>query len=318
MLVSRSWVYLLITCCVGLAMGPAAQAQYEPGQRRTRDVCHLRLRCGNTGSDSGEATHQPDQGWVIVDYDVVVETEYGERNYRCDYVQPNSRLVSGEFVQSQFREALAGAYRNGLQSVAANIQNEQSRLLNRLRSLASSHRAIVLSGSIRGEGRFQGGGSLMAHVRVVEEFVGDEAYFTTRAAFWRSQVATAAPPPAPSQPPPAPAPVAAPTSSVPPGAVRPRIVHLHNATEIPVVFHLRENHVPSTWTPIQLAPGQARQFSVLGDLGIVYDANPFTGVQWVTGIMQGLPRIGHEPPDQVGSVYRFELRGQALLLGRVR
>jgi hypothetical protein len=179
---------------MALAWPSIAQADHEPGDRRTRDVCHLRLRCSNTGSDNGESVYQPDPGWVIIDVKPVAQG-FGQKKYETSYIQPRSQLASSSFVQSRFGEAVNAASQKGLTQVAADIGYEQNRALSRIRQLESSHKALVLSGSVAGEGLTRGGGSLTAHLKITEVFVGDEAYFLGRVAHWNRILANAGGPP---------------------------------------------------------------------------------------------------------------------------
>jgi hypothetical protein len=57
------------------------------GSTRHRFGLNLQVRCGNTDSDSGSATYQPDEGWAITNYTVSVNTDFGETSKSISYVQ---------------------------------------------------------------------------------------------------------------------------------------------------------------------------------------------------------------------------------------
>jgi hypothetical protein len=142
------------------------------GSTRTKNVCYLSLKCGNTSSDGGSAVYQPDDGWTIVSYTPVVTSKYGQVSYSVNQLQANGSFASKEYVESKYKYAIEAAYSQGLSTYGGKIKGEENSVLSYISEYKSSHKAISINGKIKGEGALRGGASLQISVKVTEKYVG--------------------------------------------------------------------------------------------------------------------------------------------------
>jgi hypothetical protein len=148
----------------------------KPGDTRHKVGCSLRVRCNNTGSDSGAAAYHPEEGWGLVNWQYIEHSKFGIASKSISYVAANSEVVVETSIQSKYKDAIEGAYQKGLVTYGGKLKIERDRMLDARHKIGSSHRGIVAEAHCSGEGIFGGGSSLDFTIEVDEIFVGTPAY----------------------------------------------------------------------------------------------------------------------------------------------
>lgn len=163
------------------------------GATRQRLAIDISVRSGNTDSDSRSAVYQPDEGWMITNYTVTTQVDFGETSKSVSYVQANSSVSTAEEIRQTFDFLIDGAARKGLAEYAAKLRIERDKAIAARHSISSSHRALVAELRCQGQGIFGGGAKLDIDVRTDELFVGSSRILENIKAFHLAAIDGATP-----------------------------------------------------------------------------------------------------------------------------
>ena len=153
----------------------------------------LKVRSGNTDSDAGSATYQPDPGWAISNFSVSVNTDFGETSKSISYVQANSVLVTDQEIQQTYDLLINAALQKGLDNYAGQFQVDRTKALNARHTIASTNRGIVAEAHCSGQGLFGGGASLDFSIFADEVYVGTSGDLQQIKQFYLNIIQTTSP-----------------------------------------------------------------------------------------------------------------------------
>jgi hypothetical protein len=167
---------LVAWACVAAAwLPPAAPAQApQVGQVQSLTVITLSMQVGSTDAETKRVAYAPPPGWYVRGHQVRCTKKNGNTSYTVNTVPQDWSYVSEEKAQEAYKALLdlaAQAHNAGLRGKVA---AEQEQLLNEVRKVRSTHHALVVDVTVRGEGFLRGGGSLELTVTAELVFVGTE------------------------------------------------------------------------------------------------------------------------------------------------
>ena len=160
---------------LGLALAVPVGAQ-EPhvGDVQRLKVITIALQVSSTQKETRQVTYTPPPGWYVRSHVVQCTQKTGNSSFSVTTVPRNWDWVSEETARESFQLLidLAGKVRDaGLQ---ARFRQERDQTLRELRRSRSSHHALVLEATARGEGFLRGGGSLQLTVTAELVYVGTD------------------------------------------------------------------------------------------------------------------------------------------------
>ena len=169
------YIRIAIWTCITFALPVSAVASGpHAGQVQTLNVITLSMQVGSTDSETKRVTYAPPPGWYVRSHQVTCLKKSGNISYSVSTVPQNWSYVSDEKVHEAYKLLidLAGQARNA--GLRAKFSAEQGKLLNEVKNVRSTHHALVVDATVRGEGLLRGGGSLDLTVTAELVYVGVE------------------------------------------------------------------------------------------------------------------------------------------------
>jgi hypothetical protein len=167
----RFWGTVLVVA--GMMLHGTAQAQTpRPGEVQRLKVITVSMRVGSTEKDTRQITYSPPPGWYVRSHWVDCTARTGNSSYTVSTVPQDWTWLSEERVKESYKVLvdLAGkAHDVGLQVRCA---HEQEDLLQQLRRVRSTHHALVVDATARGEGFLRGGGAIELTVYAELVYIG--------------------------------------------------------------------------------------------------------------------------------------------------
>jgi hypothetical protein len=165
-----AWVYVVAT-----GLPPAAPAQApQVGQVQSLTVLTLSMQVGSTDSETRRVAYAPPPGWYVRGHEVRCTKKSGNTSYTVNTVPQDWSYISEEKVRDAYKGLLDLAAQAHSAGLRAKVAAEQEQLLNEVRKVRSTHHALVVDVTVRGEGFLRGGGSLELTVTAELVFVGTE------------------------------------------------------------------------------------------------------------------------------------------------
>jgi hypothetical protein len=171
--------WLLLTAAVlltGLVLAGVGHAQ-EPhvGDVQTLPVISISLKVGSTERETKQVTYTPPPGWYVRSHTVGCTQKAGNSSYTVSTVPRDWVWSSEEKIRERYRGLLELAAKAEDVGLRAELLLEQEQLLKELRKVQSSHHALVVEATARGEGFLRGGASLQLTVAAELVYIGTDA-----------------------------------------------------------------------------------------------------------------------------------------------
>ncbi len=130
-----------------------------------KSVCHISMAFPNmTGTkktETRDSVYNAPNGWIITGYKPVIKTGLGPCTWNVDMVAANSNFASSSELNEAYQEALniQGSLTlkgQALADLKAQIDNSYSQFRSYQSQISASHQTLTLTGTIRGQGAFNG------------------------------------------------------------------------------------------------------------------------------------------------------------------
>jgi hypothetical protein len=147
------------------------------GEARKLTVITISMQVGSTEKEAKHVTYTPPPGWYVRSHAVDCPKKQGNSSYSVNTVPQDWSWSSEEKIQESYKllaDLAAKANNAGLQ---AKFALEKEQLLTELRKVRSTHHALVVDATARGEGFLRGGGALQLTVTAELVYVGTEEAF---------------------------------------------------------------------------------------------------------------------------------------------
>jgi hypothetical protein len=165
---------ILATLVLALAPGLASAQAPRVGQVQRLTVITLSMQVGSTEKETKRVTYTPPPGWYVRGHRVDCAKRFGNSSYSVNTVPRDWTFVSEEKINESYKVLLdlaAQAHNAGLK---AKFDLEREQILSELRNVRSTHHALVVEATARGEGFLRGGGGLQLTVTADLVYVGTE------------------------------------------------------------------------------------------------------------------------------------------------
>jgi len=144
----------------------------RPGDVQRLTVITLSLQVGSTEKESRQVTYTPPPGWYVRSHRVNCSRKVGNSSYSVATVPQNWAWASEEKVEESYKTLMELAARAGHHGLQARFAQEREQVLTELHRVRSTHHALVLDATARGEGYFRNGGGLDLIVTAELVFLG--------------------------------------------------------------------------------------------------------------------------------------------------
>ena len=159
---------LALVCSVDRvwAQGPAV------GDIERLPVITLDLHVGSSEKDMKRATYTPPPGWHIRSHTVALTQRYGHSSFAISTVPADWLWLSDERFIESYQQQIELAIKAHNVPLENRLKFERNEMLREMQMLRSSHHALVVEASARGEGFFRGGSGLQMTVTAELVYVG--------------------------------------------------------------------------------------------------------------------------------------------------
>jgi hypothetical protein len=163
--------------CVVFISSVAFAAEDEPkipkcGHMKSVRVITISLATGSTGKEFKRVSYAPPPGWYVRAHRVEIKEKTGLSSFTVNTVPRDWSYVSEEQVHDTYKGLLELAAKAQNIALGTKLAAEEERTLSEVRKARSSHHALVVEATVKGEGVFRSGGTLYMTVVADLVFVG--------------------------------------------------------------------------------------------------------------------------------------------------
>jgi hypothetical protein len=171
---SRSDWIAVAACVLFAAPGRGLAEAPQVGDVQRLTAVTISMTVGSTEKETKKVTYTPPPGWYVRSHSVECTKKAGNSSFSVNTVPQDWAFMSEDKVKESYKTLidLAGEVQNA--GLKAQFEAEQDKLLAELRNVRSSHHALVVEASARGEGFLRSGGVLELTVTAELVYVGTD------------------------------------------------------------------------------------------------------------------------------------------------
>jgi hypothetical protein len=142
------------------------------GDVQNVQVITIAMQVASTEKESRHVTYTPPPGWYVRSHSVQCRTRYGNSSYAVATVPQDWSWVSEDKVIESYKVLMELAARANDVGLLTKVRNERDGMLSDLHQVRSTHHALVVDATARGEGFLRGGGGIQLTVRAELVYIG--------------------------------------------------------------------------------------------------------------------------------------------------
>jgi hypothetical protein len=142
------------------------------GEVQRLTVITISLQVGSTEKETRRVSYTPPPGWYVRGHSVQCKEKTGNSSFTVNTVPRDWTFVSEEQVAESYKLLLDLAGKAHDAGLTTKLTLEQEQTLTEVRKGRSSHHALVVEATAKGEGFFRGGGSIQMTVTAELVYVG--------------------------------------------------------------------------------------------------------------------------------------------------
>ena len=170
-----AWIRVLVAAFVAAAVGGPCRAEApQVGDVQKLTVITISLQVGSTEKETKQVTYTPPPGWYVRSHSVDCTKQIGNSSFTVATVPRDWSWVSEEKVGESYKMLIDLAGQAGDAGLKGNFASEQERLLTEVRKVRSTHHALVVDATAKGEGFLRAGGALELTVTAELVYVGTD------------------------------------------------------------------------------------------------------------------------------------------------
>ncbi len=177
---TRGKLILLYAALVATSLGTAGSTwadHPQVGAVQKLKAITFSLEVGSTEKETKRVTYTPPPGWYVRSHSVECVTKHGSTSYSVSTLPQQWGWLSEERVDETYKFFLGAAAQTQNVGLQAKLKNERARLLTELHTVRSTHHALVLDATVKGEGFWKGGGGIQLIVWADLVYIGtDESW----------------------------------------------------------------------------------------------------------------------------------------------
>jgi hypothetical protein len=173
---TEAWIRRLLPAIFAAALIPGFGRAGAPqvGEVQKLTVITISLQVGGTEKESKEVTYTPPPGWYVRSHLVDCTKKTGNSSFTVATVPQDWSWCSEEKASESYKLLIDLAEKAGDAGMQAKFAVDEERLLSEIRKVRSSHHALVVDATARGEGFLRAGGALELTVTAELVYVGTE------------------------------------------------------------------------------------------------------------------------------------------------
>jgi hypothetical protein len=153
---------------------PTTPQSPRPGDVQRLVVVTISMQVGGTEKETKHVTYTPPPGWYVRSHRVDCTRKAGNSSYTVSTVPQRWTWATEEKVDESYRTLIDLAARAGNHGLQAKFDMERRQRLREIRQVRSTHHALVVDATARGEGFLRAGGGLELTVTAEIVFVGTD------------------------------------------------------------------------------------------------------------------------------------------------
>ncbi len=119
-------------------------------------------------------SYTPPPGWYVRSHSVECPVKYGHSSFSINTVPQDWQWSSEEKIQEAYQYLIELAGQAHHAAMQARFAHERDQLLRELHKVRSSHHALVVDATAKGEGFWRGGGGLQLTVMAELVYIGTD------------------------------------------------------------------------------------------------------------------------------------------------
>jgi hypothetical protein len=161
------------------AQTPPAPRTPQIGQVERLSVITLALDVGSTEKETRQITYSPPPGWYVRGHTVECTHRTGHSSFTVSTVPQDWTWSSEDRIRESYKMLLdLAAQTPHAKHLQGKFTLERDQMLEQLRKVRSTHHALVVDATARGEGFLRGGGGLQLTVTAEMVYVGTDKDLT--------------------------------------------------------------------------------------------------------------------------------------------
>jgi hypothetical protein len=164
--------FLAASVLASALASPVSAQPPRPGEVKQLVVVTLSMQVGSTEKETRHVTYTPPPGWYVRSHRVDCTRKSGNSSYSVATVPQGWVWASEEKVEESYRTLMDLAAKAGDRGLQARFDLERRQILREIRQVRSTHHALVVDATVKGEGFLRSGGGLELTVTAELVFVG--------------------------------------------------------------------------------------------------------------------------------------------------
>jgi hypothetical protein len=144
----------------------------QVGEVQTLKVITISMQVGSTEKETKQVTYSPPPGWYVRSHKVECTAKHGNSSFAVTTVPRDWNWLSEEKAMESYKVLIDLAGKCSDAGLQAKFAGERDALLTHLREVHSTHHALVVEATARGEGFLRSNGSLELTVTAEIVYVG--------------------------------------------------------------------------------------------------------------------------------------------------
>jgi hypothetical protein len=140
--------------------GRGANQSPQPGEVQRLTVITISLQVGSTEKESKRVTYTPPPGWYVRSHQVECIRKTGNSSYSITTVPRDWSWSSEDRVRESYSTLIDLAGKSGNAGLKAKFAMQRDQTLTELRKVRSTHHALVVDATAKGEGFLRSSGGL--------------------------------------------------------------------------------------------------------------------------------------------------------------
>ena len=184
-----AWIGVLAATLVAAALpGPCRAEAPQVGDVQKLTVITISLQVGGAEKETKQVTYTPPPGWYVRSHSVDCTKKIGNSSFTVATVPQDWSWVSEEKVGESYKVLIDLAGQAGDAGLKGKFASEQEQLLTAIRKVRSTHHALVVDATARGEGFLRSGGALELTVTAELVYVGTDDALARMVADRKAQI----------------------------------------------------------------------------------------------------------------------------------
>jgi hypothetical protein len=169
--------------------GLASAQGPSPGDVQRLSVITISIQVGSMEKETRQVTYTPPPGWYVRSHRVDCTRKTGNTSFSVSTVPRDWDWTSEAKIEESYKTLIELAGKVGNTGAQARFAQERDQTLTELRQVRSTHHALVVDATAKGEGFLRAGGSLELTVMAELVFVGTDE--TLKTVFARNKTSLA-------------------------------------------------------------------------------------------------------------------------------